>query len=141
MVYACDHCHCLFSANKEQDRCPDCGKLGVRSATSKEIQEYARYFSYTELRCSAFDVAGKERMVIPGIKFKLNGKNGLVLTCESGEDGYADFGQLLPPGVYVVRIEDIPDGYFYTGGPETVELTRGETVSLVFSLTKKTSNR
>lgn len=40
MVYACDHCHFLFSRVSPIDQCPDCGKEEVRPATPEEIYEY-----------------------------------------------------------------------------------------------------
>lgn len=40
MVYACDHCHFLFSTESPIDRCPDCGKENIRLATPDEVQEF-----------------------------------------------------------------------------------------------------
>lgn len=39
MVFACDHCHYLFSLEKEPEQCPDCGKYRVRPATEEEQRE------------------------------------------------------------------------------------------------------
>jgi len=42
VVYVC--CKCLFSFMRsgEVDRCPDCGSVNVRHATSQEAAEYER---------------------------------------------------------------------------------------------------
>ncbi len=47
MVYKCENCHYLFSAEKPPEdqigkryRCPDCGKFGVRAAIDAEIREF-----------------------------------------------------------------------------------------------------
>lgn len=40
MVFACDHCHYLFSLEKEAEQCPDCGKYRVRPATEEEQREF-----------------------------------------------------------------------------------------------------
>ena len=40
MIYACDHCHFLFSRMSPIERCPDCGKESIRPATPKEAQEF-----------------------------------------------------------------------------------------------------
>ena len=40
MVFACDHCHYLFSLEKEPEQCPDCGKYRVRPATEEEQREF-----------------------------------------------------------------------------------------------------
>lgn len=42
MIYACDKCRFLFKKVYEDGRCPDCGKLAVRAATEKEIEEYEK---------------------------------------------------------------------------------------------------
>ena len=42
MVYACDHCHFLFSRVSPVEQCPDCGKESIREATQEEIQEFER---------------------------------------------------------------------------------------------------
>ncbi len=39
-IFTCDACKYTFSAAKYEKRCPDCGKLQVRSASSKEIDDY-----------------------------------------------------------------------------------------------------
>lgn len=39
MVFACDHCHYLFSLEKEPEQCPDCGKYHVRPANEEERRE------------------------------------------------------------------------------------------------------
>ncbi len=40
MVFACDHCHYLFSRVREPEQCPDCGKYAVRPATIEEEKEF-----------------------------------------------------------------------------------------------------
>ena len=40
MIYACDHCHFLFSRTSPVQQCPDCGKENIRPATPEEIQEF-----------------------------------------------------------------------------------------------------
>jgi len=40
MIYACDRCHFLFSRISMPDRCPDCGKEGIRLATREESEEF-----------------------------------------------------------------------------------------------------
>lgn len=42
MVYACDHCHFLFSRTGPVDQCPDCGKENIRPATPEEIAEFEK---------------------------------------------------------------------------------------------------
>lgn len=42
MVYACDHCHFLFSRTGPVDQCPDCGKANIRPATPEEIAEFEK---------------------------------------------------------------------------------------------------
>lgn len=39
-IFTCDACKYTFSAAKYEKRCPDCGKLQVRSASPKEIDDY-----------------------------------------------------------------------------------------------------
>lgn len=39
-IFTCDACKYTFSAAKYGKRCPDCGKLQVRSASLKEIDDY-----------------------------------------------------------------------------------------------------
>ena len=39
-IFTCDACKYTFSAAKYERRCPDCGKLQVRSASPKEIDDY-----------------------------------------------------------------------------------------------------
>ena len=40
--FTCEACRYTFIANKDVKRCPDCGKVKVRKASSKEIDEYKR---------------------------------------------------------------------------------------------------
>lgn len=40
VIYTCDACHYIFSADEECNQCPDCGKKQVRPADKAEIQEY-----------------------------------------------------------------------------------------------------
>lgn len=40
MIYACDHCHFIFSRASEPEQCPDCGKYTVRLATEEEQNEF-----------------------------------------------------------------------------------------------------
>lgn len=40
MVFACDHCHYLFSRVREPGQCPDYGKYTVRPATPEEEKEF-----------------------------------------------------------------------------------------------------
>lgn len=40
MVYVCDCCHFLFSRVALTDKCPDCGKENIRSATPEEMREF-----------------------------------------------------------------------------------------------------
>lgn len=40
MIYACKICKYLFDGNPDVKQCPDCGKMAVRLATPKEIEEY-----------------------------------------------------------------------------------------------------
>ena len=40
--FTCEACRYTFIANEDVERCPDCGKLKVRKASSKEIDEYKR---------------------------------------------------------------------------------------------------
>jgi len=40
MIYACDHCHFLFSRVSPDEQCPDCGKACIRPATQEEIKEF-----------------------------------------------------------------------------------------------------
>lgn len=40
MVFACEHCHYLFSRVQQPEQCPDCGKYAVRPATSEEQKEF-----------------------------------------------------------------------------------------------------
>lgn len=42
MVFACDHCHYLFSGNLQPEQCPDCGKYAVRPADKAEIAEFEK---------------------------------------------------------------------------------------------------
>ena len=41
-IFTCDACKYTFSAAKYEKRCPDCGKLQVRSASLKEIDDYIK---------------------------------------------------------------------------------------------------
>lgn len=40
--FTCDACRYTFTANADVERCPDCGMVKVRKASSKEIDEYKR---------------------------------------------------------------------------------------------------
>jgi len=40
MVFACVHCHYLFSRFSQPEQCPDCGKFTVRPATEDERCEF-----------------------------------------------------------------------------------------------------
>ena len=40
MLFACDQCYFLFEAEKQPERCPDCGKKAVRPADEREQDEY-----------------------------------------------------------------------------------------------------
>ena len=40
--FTCEACRYTFIANEDVERCPDCGKVKVRKASSKEIVEYKR---------------------------------------------------------------------------------------------------
>lgn len=40
MVCVCDNCHYTFEIVAKAERCPDCGKVTIRSATDKEEREY-----------------------------------------------------------------------------------------------------
>lgn len=42
MIFACDHCHFLFSRTRQPEQCPDCGKYTVRPATEDEQAEFER---------------------------------------------------------------------------------------------------
>lgn len=42
IILNCDACHYTFASDTVVDRCPDCGKHTVRSATEKEKQDYIR---------------------------------------------------------------------------------------------------
>ena len=39
-IYYCDACHYTFEDTNIPDRCPDCGKKSVRTATDSEITDY-----------------------------------------------------------------------------------------------------
>lgn len=39
-IYYCDACHYTFEDKNLPDRCPDCGKLAVRTTTDGEITDY-----------------------------------------------------------------------------------------------------
>lgn len=40
--FTCEACRFTFIANEDVERCPDCGKVKVRKASSKETDEYKR---------------------------------------------------------------------------------------------------
>lgn len=40
--FTCEACRYTFIANEDVERCPDCGKVKIRKASSKEIDEYKR---------------------------------------------------------------------------------------------------
>ena len=40
--FTCEACRYTFIANDDVERCPDCGTVKVRKASSKEIDEYKR---------------------------------------------------------------------------------------------------
>lgn len=40
MIYACDHCHFLFSRVGPVTQCPDCGKMTIRPAAPEEAEEF-----------------------------------------------------------------------------------------------------
>ena len=42
MYFICDHCHYVYSAEALPHRCPDCGDLAIRHATTAEKAEYLR---------------------------------------------------------------------------------------------------
>ncbi len=49
-IYTCTTrmCGYVFESNeKELKQCPDCGKMTVRKATSKEVEEYLKRPKYT----------------------------------------------------------------------------------------------
>ena len=39
MIFTCDTCHYVFTDEKQQSQCPDCGKFTIRPATNEEKQE------------------------------------------------------------------------------------------------------
>jgi hypothetical protein len=43
MIFTCGLCKYSFERKAKPDRCPDCGKTGVREATEGECTDYARY--------------------------------------------------------------------------------------------------
>lgn len=40
--FTCEACRYTFIVNEDVERCPDCGKVKVRKASAKEIDEYKR---------------------------------------------------------------------------------------------------
>ena len=40
MYFICEHCKYQFESDFETEQCPDCGKLKVRKATTKEVYDY-----------------------------------------------------------------------------------------------------
>lgn len=40
--FTCEACRYTFIANEDVERCPDCGKVKVRKASAKAIDEYKR---------------------------------------------------------------------------------------------------
>ena len=42
MVFACDHCHFLFSRTEQQEQCPECGKYQIRPASQEEQADFQR---------------------------------------------------------------------------------------------------
>ena len=43
MFFTCNECKYTFEAEQIPEQCPDCGKIAVRKATEKEIEEYKQY--------------------------------------------------------------------------------------------------
>lgn len=41
--FTCKKCRYTFCTDVECERCPDCGKKDIRSATDGEIQEYFKF--------------------------------------------------------------------------------------------------
>lgn len=42
MIFHCENCRYDFQSEQQPERCPDCGKIGVREATPEEKEAYLR---------------------------------------------------------------------------------------------------
>ena len=49
MYFICDHCHYVFSTDALPHRCPDCGDLAVRCATTSEKAEHLRLLEMVDV--------------------------------------------------------------------------------------------